>query len=377
MFYDLEDPSSFVKDIVEVLAKNGVWHFEQSYMPSMLRLNSYDTICHEHVEYYSLKPVKILLEKCGLKILDVKMNSVNGGSFAVTAAHNDSSYKENSAVIEWLLEQEKTMGLHTPLPFRQFEQRVFEHRDNLRKLISYLHEDGKTIHAYGASTKGNVVLQFCKFNSGEISYVAEINEDKFGKFTPGTHIPIVSDKESKSMQPDYYLVLPWHFKAGILNNEKEYLRNGGSLIFPFQKLRLFKFSINPTANLLISTVINEGVCTGCGICVGLDKSKKSFIDYSDVGPLPNFVNLENDLPLEAKQACPGLNLDYLQLYKDFWNQDDHNPITGKVVKARTGYAADENIKKCSSSGRYSINSSISSTLYGKNSWHHNCPTRET
>jgi hypothetical protein len=238
MFYDLEDPLSFVKDITQVLAEDGVWHFEQSYMPSMLRLNSYDTICHEHVEYYSLKPVKLLLEKCGLKILDVKMNSVNGGSFAVTAAHKDSIYKENSAVIEWLLEQEQTMGLHTPLPFRQFEQRVFEHRDNLRKLISYLHKEGKTIHAYGASTKGNVVLQFCKFNYGEISHVAEINEDKFGKFTPGSHIPIVSDKESKSMQPDYYLVLPWHFKAGILNNEKEYLRDGGSLIFPFPEIEI-------------------------------------------------------------------------------------------------------------------------------------------
>ena len=153
MFYDLEDPLSFVSDIVKVLANNGIWHFEQSYMPSMLRLNSYDTICHEHVEYYSLKPVKLLLEKCGLKILDVKMNSVNGGSFAVTAAHKDSTYKENNAVIQWLLDQEQKMGLHTPLPFRQFEQRVYDHRDNLRKLIRRLHKDGKTIHAYGASTK--------------------------------------------------------------------------------------------------------------------------------------------------------------------------------------------------------------------------------
>ena len=239
MFYDLEDPLSFVSDIVKVLANNGIWHFEQSYMPSMLRLNSYDTICHEHVEYYSLKPVKLLLEKCGLKILDVKMNSVNGGSFAVTAAHKDSTYKENNAVIQWLLDQEQKMGLHTPLPFRQFEQRVYDHRDNLRKLIRRLHKDGKTIHAYGASTKGNVVLQFCKFNSTEISHVAEINKDKYGKFTPGTHIPIIPDKESRSLKPDYYLVLPWHFKSGILNKEKEYLRCGGSMIFPFPEIEIF------------------------------------------------------------------------------------------------------------------------------------------
>ena len=238
MFYDLEDPIQFVKDISKVLDKEGVWHFEQSYMPSMLRLNSYDTICHEHVEYYSLKPIKMMLEKCGLRIIDVKMNAVNGGSFAVTACHDDASHKSNSPVIEWLLEQEYRMGLHTPAPFREFEKRVFDHRFHLKNLIEKLHRDGKIIHGYGASTKGNVVLQFCGMTEEEIPCIAEINEDKYGKFTPGTNIPIVSDLESKSRNPDYYLVLPWHFKSGILKNENDHLSRGGALIFPFPEIEI-------------------------------------------------------------------------------------------------------------------------------------------
>jgi hypothetical protein len=91
MFYDLESPMDFVKDIEEVLADDGVWHFEQSYMPSMLRTNSYDTICHEHLEFYSFKVVKNMLEECGLRVVDVQMNAINGGSFAITACKKNAS----------------------------------------------------------------------------------------------------------------------------------------------------------------------------------------------------------------------------------------------------------------------------------------------
>ena len=238
MFYDLEDPYSFVQDISKILRLDGIWHFEQSYMPSMLRLNSYDTICHEHLEYYSLTPVKLLLEKCGLKIIDVKMNGVNGGSFAITACHKNSPFTSNDAIIDWLLDQENSMGIHTLTPFQNFEKRVHEHKHDLVNLIKKLNASGKVVHGYGASTKGNVLLQFCNFDSTDIPYIAEINEDKFGKFTPGSNIPIVSDAESKKMKPDFYLVLPWHFKSGIIQNEKEFLMTGGSLIFPFPEIEI-------------------------------------------------------------------------------------------------------------------------------------------
>lgn len=239
MFYDLDDPISFARQIESVLADDGVWHFEQSYMPSMLRLNSYDTICHEHLEYYSLGVVKKILDAAGLKLIDVVMNNINGGSFAVTAAkRSNNSVQVNRAVIDWLLEQEDRMGLSTPRPYREFEERVFRHRDDLSRLIKSLVADGKKVYGYGASTKGNVVLQFCGLTSKEIPAIAEVNEEKFGRVTPGTHIPIISEKEARAAKPDYFLVLPWHFKDGILRREKEFLADGGKFIFPFPEIEI-------------------------------------------------------------------------------------------------------------------------------------------
>ncbi|CAI2717068.1 class I SAM-dependent methyltransferase [Nitrospina watsonii] len=239
MFYDLEDPIGFARQVESILDDDGIWHFEQSYMPSMLRLNSYDTICHEHLEYYSLGVVEKILRESGLKLIDVVMNSINGGSFAVSAVKvGNKTMKPNSPVIDWLLEQEGRMGLTTPKPFRDFEERVYRHRNDLTRLIHSLAGDGKTILGYGASTKGNVVLQFCGFTEKEIPAIAEVNTEKFGRFTPGTNIPIISEKDAAAMKPDYYLVLPWHFKEGIVRREKDYLSEGGRMIFPFPEIEI-------------------------------------------------------------------------------------------------------------------------------------------
>jgi hypothetical protein len=239
MFYDLEDPVKFAQEIESVLADDGIWHFEQSYMPSMLRTNSYDTVCHEHIEYYSLSIVEKILDLSGMKIIDVMMNGINGGSFAVTATKkNNLKFKINAPVINWLLSQEDRMGLNTPKPFREFEDRVFRHRDDLKRLIHDLVDDGKRVFGYGASTKGNVALQFCGLTARQIPVIAEVNQDKFGCFTPGSHIPIVSERDAKLMKPDYFLVLPWHFKDSILRREKEYISSGGKFIFPFPEIEI-------------------------------------------------------------------------------------------------------------------------------------------
>ena len=238
MFYDLDDPRLFVQEIKESLHPEGIWHFEQSYMPSMIRQISYDTICHEHVEYYSLTPVAKMLDEAGLKIIDVKMNAVNGGSFAVTACHSNAFIGVQCELLDWLLQRESRSGYSTPWPYREFERKIFEHRESLLSLIHKINESGKTIHAYGASTKGNVLLQFCGLTSDEIPFAAEINPYKFGRFTPGSRIPIISSEESLKMKPDYYLVLPWHFREGIIKNENEYLSSGGNLIFPLPEIEI-------------------------------------------------------------------------------------------------------------------------------------------
>jgi cyclopropane fatty-acyl-phospholipid synthase-like methyltransferase len=238
MFYDLDDPIAFARDIASVLAKDGIWHFEQSYMPAMLRTTSYDTICHEHLEYYSLGAVDKILQAADLKVIDVQMNAINGGSFAVTAAPKASSIKSNDAVIDWLMGQEDRMGLGTVRPFREFEDRVFRHRQDLVRLLKALAADGKKVLGYGASTKGNVTLQFCGITEAEVPAIAEVNPEKYGCFTPGTRIPIISEVEAHAMNPDYFLVLPWHFKENILQREQKYLARGGKFIFPFPEIEI-------------------------------------------------------------------------------------------------------------------------------------------
>lgn len=238
MFYDLDNPLCFVEDIAKCLDDEGIWHFEQSYMPSMLRTNSYDTICHEHLEFYSFKVVKRMLEAKGLRVIDLVMNAVNGGSFAITACKKDASYKSNNPIVDWMLKQEETLALDNPKPYREFEERTFNHRANLKSLIAALNDDGKTVFGYGASTKGNVLLQFCGLTKEQVPYIAEVNPDKFGSFTPGTNIPIISEKEARAMKPDYFLVLPWHFKSTIIEREKDFLEQGGKLIFPLPEIEI-------------------------------------------------------------------------------------------------------------------------------------------
>jgi hypothetical protein len=238
MLYDLEDPVKFAIQVANILAPDGIWHFEQSYLPSMLRTCSYDTICHEHLEYYSLRTIQKILDLANLRVIDVEMNAVNGGSFAVTAVHRNNPRVSNAAVIHWLLAQEDRMGLNFPKLYRDFEERVYRHRDDLVRLLKALRSAGKRVLGYGASTKGNVILQFCGIGTEVLEAIAEINSDKFGRFTPGTKIPIISDVEARAMKPDYFLVLPWHFKESILQRETEFRASGGKFIFPLPEIEI-------------------------------------------------------------------------------------------------------------------------------------------
>ena len=236
MFYDLEAPLEFVKQIAETLADDGLWVFEQSYMPSMLEVNAYDTVCHEHLEYYSLHQVKWVLDRVGLNIIDVELNNVNGGSFSVMAAKPTAPYAPNAAHVQAILDDEDRRGLHTLAPYEAFRQHVFEHAAQLKALLAQIKADGKTILGYGASTKGNVILQFCGLTPADIPYMAEVNKDKFGCFTPGTLIPIISEADARAMNPDYFLVMPWHFRDNLVGREQDYLKRGGKLLFPLPKI---------------------------------------------------------------------------------------------------------------------------------------------
>ncbi|MFN7307059.1 MAG: class I SAM-dependent methyltransferase, partial [Acetobacteraceae bacterium] len=211
MFYDLERPMEFMKEVNSILADDGIWVFEQSYMPMMLDRNSYDTVCHEHLEYYGLKQIKWMTDRCGLKIVDVSFNDVNGGSFSVTVAKSDSAFPVYSNLVE-ILAREAELGLDGLEPYIEFAARVSDSRTELVKFVTDAVGAGLRVAALGASTKGNVLLQYCGFSEKEIFAVGEVNHDKFGRLTPGTLIPIIAEKELLSLKPDFLIVLPWHFR---------------------------------------------------------------------------------------------------------------------------------------------------------------------
>jgi len=244
MFYDLEEPVSFCKEIKKALAPGGLWIFEMSYMPSMLKMNSYDTICHEHLEYYSLAVLEYILKQADLKIVDAVLNDINGGSIRCYATHLDNfAFKKQEAVtrIKLLRQAEFDMELDTDKPYKNFQDRINVHKEQLVSLLKMLKKEGHSIHIYGASTKGNTILQWCGIDNRIIDVAAERNPDKYGAYTLGTDIPIVSEADSRAMKPDYYLVLPWHFKEEFLKREEEILQRGVGLIFPLPNVEIIKY----------------------------------------------------------------------------------------------------------------------------------------
>jgi hypothetical protein len=243
MFYDLEDPIAFARSIKDTLSPEGIWIFEMSYMPLMLKKNSYDTICHEHLEYYSLAVIEYILKNAGLKIVNASLNDINGGSIRCVATHvTNFKYKNDQyqANIKQLRQEEFDLELDTDKPYKNFQNRINIHKDELNTLLKKLKAEGRHIHIYGASTKGNTILQWCGIDNRIIDFAAERNSDKYGAKTLGTDIPIISEAESRAMKPDYYLVLPWHFKEEFVEREQEALKSGIRFIFPLPNIEIVK-----------------------------------------------------------------------------------------------------------------------------------------
>jgi hypothetical protein len=236
MFYDLERPLDFAEAVAGVLADDGVWHLEQSYLPTMLRMNAYDTICHEHLEYYAFEQIQWIADRTGLTVLDVEMNDVNGGSFAVTLAKRLPSAPAESARLERCLRAEAGMAMGSLAPFRAFAARVAGHRAGLLDTLEGIRARRQTVLGYGASTKGNVILQYAGIDARLLPAIAEVNADKFGCVTPGTWIPIIPEAEAHAQSPDHLLVFPWHFRSGLMRREASYLARGGTLIFPLPEI---------------------------------------------------------------------------------------------------------------------------------------------
>ena len=231
MFYDLSDPNKFVADIASSLAEDGLWVLELCYAKRMIEMNAFDTICHEHATYYGLELIANMVKAHGLHVCDVSFSDVNGGSFRIFVCHQKSDFQVSRSV-EMALQEEKKFGLGTAEKYLEFRDNIEIQMESLRRLVNSLKSEGKSIYAYGASTKGNILLQYCGFSSAEIEAAVDRNPVKWGRRTPGTNIPIISEADARLKCPDYMLVLPWHFRDEFIEREADYFSGGGHMIFP-------------------------------------------------------------------------------------------------------------------------------------------------
>lgn len=240
MFYDLEDPVSFTSDVHDVLADDGIWILQMADLPTMLRHNMFDNICHEHLIYYHLAPMEYLLKRCGMKLVDVELNAINGSSyrFYIRKAEGPAPSIEAARRIAKVRFEEFNMALDTDAPYEKFKENIERNRNDLLFFINQERAKGKKVFVYGASTKGNVLLQYCGLNEQVIPFAAERNPRKWGTKTLGSDIPIISEEDARAMKPDYFLVLPYHFLDEMQVREKEFTDRGGKFIVPVPTVKV-------------------------------------------------------------------------------------------------------------------------------------------
>jgi len=241
MFYDLENPVQFAREIHSILESDGIWHFEQSYTPWVLRTGAFDTICHEHLEYYTLKTIKNILDLSGFDIVGVSTNAINGGSISVTASPRIGNPRALPVHADWLLQMEDAHGFNTVKAWEKFAKIVSSRKNDLLRLLTSLQENNQTTLGLGASTKGNVLLQVMGIDASLIPAIGEVNDYKWGRVTPGSNIPIISEQEVLERNPDNVLILPWHFRETFVKNLRPNVESGMKLIFPLPEVEVIGY----------------------------------------------------------------------------------------------------------------------------------------
>ena len=239
VFYDAKDPNQFLKDVNKLLSEDGIFLLEHSDLLSIMKLKMFDTICHEHLYYYSTKVIIDIVLKHNLRVFDLKRNNINGGSTQYFICKKKAKYKTNYKVINKILNEERKFKLENKKTFLNFYKEINTIKSKTIKFLDSIILKNKKIHGYGASTKGNVLLQYFAINQNYIKFIADRNPKKYNHYTPGTKIKIISENISRKLLPDYYLVLPWHFKKEILKRESKMRTKGCKFIFPLPNLKIY------------------------------------------------------------------------------------------------------------------------------------------
>ena len=233
IFYDVKNPNKFCNEIYKLLSDNGIWMCEFSYLPLMLKNLTFDQICHEHLAYYNLSVFKKIIENNNLKVIDVSVNEINGGSIEVLCGKNNCKHNINKSKINKLLSDAKKI---TSTSYKNFSKRIKHSKDNLTGFIK--NNKSKRFIGYGASTKGNVVLNHFKISNKSLPYICDGNKTKIKKYTPGGNIKIISKDRMRKLKPNYLIVLIWSFRSEIIKEEIDYIKKGGSLIFHLPRFHI-------------------------------------------------------------------------------------------------------------------------------------------
>jgi len=238
MFYDLRNPIDFCKQIEKNLDREGIFHVEVAYLPDILKLYSFDTFCQEHLTYFSFISFNNLMKQTNLQVIDYKRNEINGGSINFDIAFKNSKFKVKKNKIQKLNNLENKLGINNPNTFKRFYKDLISKAKIINSKISEIKKKNKKIYGYGASTKGNVLLQLCNLDNTFIDGIYDVNKEKFNLYTPGSNIKIISEKKIKFNRNDYILLLIWHFKKTILHNFKKYDFKNTKYIWPFPSIKI-------------------------------------------------------------------------------------------------------------------------------------------
>ncbi|OGN05663.1 MAG: hypothetical protein A2831_00575 [Candidatus Yanofskybacteria bacterium RIFCSPHIGHO2_01_FULL_44_17] len=238
MFYHLSDPVQFSKDVASCLAEDGIWVIQMAHLPAMIKTNMYDNIVHEHVGYYGTDHVRWIMEKVGLEIFDVTLNDVYGGSFRLFVKKKGNHKYPQTARYRQELKNEEKIGIYNPTTYTNFTKRIEKTRDDLLTLCKRLKSQEKKVWIYGASTKGNTILQYCGIGNDLIEAAADSNSFKFDKYIIGADIPIKDEAAMRSAKPDYLLALPYSFIGGFMEREKDLIKSGTKFIIPLPEVKI-------------------------------------------------------------------------------------------------------------------------------------------
>jgi GDP-mannose 4,6-dehydratase len=375
MFYDLPDPVQFAKDIHTILEEDGIWTCEQSYLLSMIDTNSIDTICHEHLEYYALHQIKEIADRADFKIIDVKFNHCNGGSFRIYFAKKSSNmYKENTEVITSILGKEKERGIMTTHLYETFMNNCDKEINYLKEFIQTVTSQGKSVYIYGASTKGNCLLQYAHLDESLIKYAVERNPNKIGKMT-STGIEIIGEEKMREQPPDYLLVLPWHFKEEIIKREDTFLENGGQFIFPFPKFEIVgskpKVVITGSSGM-IAKYVKKALSDWCVYGISRDLSKRCDLITFGMNDLEHVLSMiRPDIiihlasisssyyalhhPLETIQANGLLTVSLCDIiHRNGWKTKLFNASSSEIYKGHIDYCIKDDDRNMNHVHPYSI-----------------------